>query len=106
MNSNLRVSIVRFVDERFPGFVECEFSDVDGVRYEIEDKAPIFTAETLWSDSIYPAEGSAGCEVLEHMTDGDGREIARITIAKPDGLATSDGVSEFTVFLNQLRFES
>ncbi len=48
--------------------------------------------------------GSAGFAFLELISAGDGGS-ARITIAKPDG-CNSDGLSEFTVFLNQLRFES
>lgn len=80
MKFNLRVSIARFVDEHFPGFVECEISDVDGVRYLIEDKVPIFTTENLWSDSTYPAEGTVGCEILERMTDDHGNEIVRVKL--------------------------
>jgi len=89
------VDIVRFVDEHQPGFVACEFTDSEGRRHTLVDKLPIFTAEDLRSNSSYPQPGVARCEVLAHLKDSKGRNVARITIAKPDLL-------EFIVLESQI----
>lgn len=98
----LRVSIVRFVDEHQPGFVECEFIDAFGIIHTLIDKMPIFSLDDLWSDSVYPQPGLARCEVLGQSQDSQGRRLARVTIAKPDGLESSRGLSEFVVLESRL----
>jgi hypothetical protein len=98
---SLRVSIIRFVDEHQPGFVECEFTDANGTVHTLVDKVPIFSMEELRSDSIYPKPGFARCEVLERSRDSRG-QLARVTIAKPDGLESSRQLSEFVVLESQL----
>jgi hypothetical protein len=42
-SSQLAVWIVRFVDQHFPGWVECEFIDAEGRRHTVRDKVPVFT---------------------------------------------------------------
>jgi hypothetical protein len=86
----LRVSIIRFVDEHQPGFVECEFTDANGTVHTLVDKVPVFSLEDLWNDSVYPQPGFARCDVLERSQDSRGHKLARVTIAKPDGLARID----------------
>jgi hypothetical protein len=99
---NLRVSIIRFVDEHQPGFVECEFTDAEGIVHTLTEKVPIFSFEDLWSDSVYPQPGFARCEVVSWSQDPRGHKLARVTIARPDGLESSRGLSEFAVFESQL----
>jgi hypothetical protein len=98
----LRVSIVRFVDEHQPGFVECEFTDATGTVHTLVDKVPIFSLDDLWSDSVYPQPGLARCEVLGQSQDSLAHTLARVTIARPDGLESSRGLSEFVVLESQL----
>jgi len=98
----LRVSIIRFVDEHQPGFVECEFTDANGTVHTIADKVPVISAEDLWSDSVYPQPGLVGCEVLARSEDSQGRKLARVTMAKPDGLESVKGLSEFVVLECQI----
>src|ERR1700692_4014306 len=97
----LRVSIIRFVDEHQPGFVECEFTDANGTVHTLVDKVPVFSLEDLWNDSVYPQPGFARCEVLARSQDSRG-QLARVTIAKPDGLESMNGLSEFVVLESQL----
>jgi hypothetical protein len=99
---NLSVQIVRFVDDRFPGWVACEFLDASAVRHVLIDKVPIFTAELLDATSSYPQPGSAPCEVLARWQDTQGRELVRLTIARPVGMESTDGLSEFVVAATQL----
>ena len=63
----LRVDIVGFADESFPGFVHCDFIDAKGNRHRVLEKIPVVTTENLWNDSTYPqrvccrARGFSAC---------------------------------------------
>jgi hypothetical protein len=91
----LTVQIVRFVDGRFPGWVECELVDAEGRCHLIIDKFPMFTPKVLDADSEYPTPGTVRCEVLkryERYQDEKGQELVRVR-----SIESTEGVSEFTV---------
>ncbi len=90
----LAVQIVRFVDESFPGWVECQFTDAAGRVHTLVEKYPIVTAETLDADSHYPQPGEVQCEVLNRSQDARGRKLVRISMP---GIETTEGLSEFVV---------
>jgi hypothetical protein len=94
---SLAVQIFRFVDSAFPGWVECELVDAYGRRHVLKDKVPIFTIEDLGADSKYPSPGSVRCEVAERYKNENGNELVRASTAKPDGVESTEGLSEFTV---------
>jgi hypothetical protein len=96
---NIPVKIVRFVDERFPGWVASEFADANGTRHTIIDKVPTFTAEVLDESSRYPQSGSMSCEVLTQWQEDTGRNLVRV--ATP-GLESTEGLSEFVLQAEQL----
>ena len=96
------MSIVRFVDEHQPGVVECEFTDANRTVHTLIDKVPIFSFENLSNDSVYPQPGLARCEVLSRSQDPQGHKLARVTIARPDGLESNRGLSEFVVLESQV----
>ena len=98
----LLLKIVRFVDDYQPGFVACEFTDSNGYLHTIIDKVPTFTSDYLESTSSYPRAGAARCEVLESFRDDTGRALVRITIDRPDGIESTQGVSEFLVLESQV----
>jgi hypothetical protein len=98
----LAVQILRFVDEHQPGFVECEFEDVEGRRHRIIEKIPVLTAERLWSDSDYPVPGTMPCLVLDRRTDARGREVVQITTEYPRHRRCEEGLAEFTVLSSQV----
>src|SRR5579859_5662505 len=50
----------------------------------------------------YPKPGSVGCEVSARWRDSDGRELIRISTARPWGIESTEGVSEFVVLAEQL----
>jgi hypothetical protein len=104
--SNLAVRIVRFVDDGFPGWVACEFDDIEGRRHTIIDKVPIFTSDDLGSDSAYPVSGSMPCEVLAPWRDQSGRELARISTENPLDDKSEEGLSEFVVAASELKGEA
>jgi hypothetical protein len=93
----LAVQIVRFVDDRFPGWVECQFTDAAGRVHTLVEKYPIVTAEMLDAGSQYPQRGAVQCEVLERSEDGRGRKLMRIRMP---GIETNEGLSEFIVLSN------
>jgi hypothetical protein len=99
---NLTVSIVRYVDDREPGWVACEFEDASGRRHTFIDKVPIFTSEKLRLDSGYPRPGKMPCEIIGRWRDADGRELARISTANPLDNKSADGLSEFAVLFSHL----
>jgi hypothetical protein len=99
---NFFVQIVRFVNDGFPGWVACEFEDATSVRHVLIDKVPIFTTLVLDASSSFPQPGCAPCEVLARWQDTQGRELVRITIARPINMESTDGLSEFVVVATQL----
>jgi len=93
----ISASIVRFVDDSQPGWVECEFYDANGHGHILTGKVPIFTDKMLDAHSIYPAPGEIPCEVLKRFQDAKGRFLASVTTDKPCSLESAEGLSEFTV---------
>ena len=100
--AELIVEITRFIDDHFPGFVECSFLDADGRRHLIVDKVPVFTFEDLFADSAYPRPGIIRCQIEREWTDEDGRRLAFINTENPSGVETAEGLSTFTVLRSQL----
>jgi hypothetical protein len=94
---SLTVQIVRFVNDDFPGWVECEFTDAEGRRHIIKDKYPLFTAEILDADSNYPTPGEISCEILERYQDASGRQLIRVSTRSPFYTESTEGLTEFTV---------
>jgi hypothetical protein len=98
----LVVRIVRFVsDDPQPGIVACEFMDAEGRAHTFIDKVPVFTAQNLDAASFYPQPGSAACGVLARWQDARGRELVRITTARPIEIQSTEGLSEFVVLSTQ-----
>ncbi len=98
----LRVEIVAFVDDNFPGWVRCELRDANGMIHTFIDKFPMFSLETLDSESAYPRPGAIQCELIERFHGSDGRELVRVTTARPWFVESVDGISEFVVLPTQL----
>jgi hypothetical protein len=95
----LKVQIVRFVDDRFPGWVEGQFVDADGRVHAVVDKFPIFTTEVLTAESCYPSAGNVRCNVLRLYRNDGGGELALI---KLNDVVSTAGLSEFVVLASQL----
>ncbi|HEX2327590.1 MAG TPA: hypothetical protein VHN74_02620 [Candidatus Angelobacter sp.] len=99
-NMELRVEVVGFVDEAFPGWVEATFRDAAAREHTLRDKVPIFTEAMLDESSHYPQPGLVGCEVVERFRDDEGRELARISTT---GVESTAGLNSFVVFASQLQ---
>lgn len=98
----IAVQIVRFVDDHQPGWAECELLDADLHKHSFVDKIPGFSLELLDANSTYPRPGRIACEVVARWKDVHGRDLARVTTARPRSIESTDGLSEFIVFAAQL----
>jgi len=96
----LRVDVIAFVDESFPGFVRCAFTDADGNRHTFIEKVPCVTTQDLWSDSIYPQQGAVQCAKVEDLGDGTDR-LTRVAIGVLSMEPPSD-LEQFVVRESQL----
>jgi hypothetical protein len=82
----LRVDIVGFADESFPGFVHCAFVDANGKRHTLIEKEPVVSNVHLWTDSSYPQPGMVLCESVERLQDGSNRDLALVSICMKDSI--------------------
>jgi hypothetical protein len=96
---DLRVEIVRFVEECQPNIVEAKFRDSEGRNHTFVDKAAIFSEDYgLDAASKYPQAGVIRCQVLARWRVPAGREVVRVITE----VESTEGISEFVVETNQL----
>lgn len=98
----LKVQIVRYVDDHFPGFVECELIDASGRVHTFAEKGPVVSDEWPGPDDSYPMRGEIRCEILEQWHSPDGRDLLRVTTEQPDHVESTDGVTDFVVLSSQV----
>jgi hypothetical protein len=94
----LRVEIRRFVDDNFPGWVECAFTDAHGREWVFVEKVPVVSMEDLEDTSSYPRPCIIACEVIARH-EGD---VVVVDIARPWGLEATTGQTRFEVRSDQL----
>lgn len=102
MPALLAVQIERFVDDHFPGFVECRLTDAFGRLHLFIEKIPVVTTENLWSDSAYPCVGTIECEVESSLIDEQGRELSWVNTGHPWSIESTEGISSFLVLSSQV----
>ena len=102
----LAVTIVRFVDPHYPGFVECQLNDASGQQHVIIEKVPVVTAADLGPETLYPQPGVIACEISAQWTDEQGRELRRISTAEPWGIESTSREHSFVVLAEQLSAQS
>jgi hypothetical protein len=100
--AELAVEIVRFVDDHFPGFVECVLCDASGFTHRFVEKAPVITPESLDGASHYPRPGAFACVVDEAWTDSRGRSLVRVRTDEPWGIESTAGQACFVVLASQV----
>jgi hypothetical protein len=94
----IKVQIVKFISDQQPGFVECRFTDAWGKEHIVQDKVPVVTDKYLDADSEYPQDGIIACEIIKTWKDKDGRALVTVTTAKPRGVDTTEGLTEFDLW--------
>ena len=96
------IQISRFVDEHYPGFVECILLDAQGESHLFVEKVPVVSRDEHCSTSSYPQPGVIACEVEEQWTDAAGRLLARVNTERPWGMESTAGTTIFTVLSAQV----
>lgn len=99
----IRAKITRWVNDAFPGFVECRFTDRFGREWVAIEKVPVLTNKELRSDTRFPQSVLIACRVVARRHDEAGREFADITIETPWGLEAADGTTSFQLYAEQLQ---
>jgi len=102
--ASIAIEITRFVDDHFPGFVECTLVDAQGQAHAFIEKVPVVTKEHLWSDSKYPCAGFIDCEIESEFSDATGRLLARINTESPCAIESTNGETKFVVLASQLNW--
>src|SRR5689334_19265315 len=98
----VRVDIVRFADQHFPGFIEAVLKDAWGSEFRFVEKVPVVTETDLAVASCYPQPGLIACKILSNWRDGRGREIFTIDTEDPWGVESTDHQTRFDVLEWQL----
>ena len=98
----LSVSIERFVDDHFPGFVECVLVDFDDCKHQFIEKAPVVSTANLSPDSAFPQPGFIACQIQKEWTDEQGRQLVRVNTIEPWGVESTTGETSFTMLRVQL----
>jgi hypothetical protein len=96
------IQITRYVDDHFPGFVECILVDALGAAHIFVEKVPVVSADNLSSASTYPCKGEIECEVCREWQDAAGLAFATVRTERPWGIESTTGETEFTVSSSQL----
>jgi hypothetical protein len=98
----LPVTIERFVDDEFPGVVECVLVDSDDCAHRFVEKAPVVSTVDLSFDSIFPQPGHIACLIQDEWTDKRGRQLVRVDTVKPWGIESTTSETTFTVLREQI----
>jgi hypothetical protein len=98
----IKISITKFISDDQPGFVECKFNDAWNKEHIVQDKVPIVTEKNLNANSEYPQDGVIACELMKEWKDANGRNIFTVNTAKPWGVDTINGLTEFDLLQEQL----
>jgi hypothetical protein len=102
----VRLEIVRWYDDHYPGWVECQLIDAHGKTWTIIEKVPVVTAADLDKDSAYPQPTSIKAALVAVIRDPANRVIVTIDTARPWGIAAIDGTTRFEVWQDQVVYES
>jgi hypothetical protein len=100
--TTVSVQITRYVDDHFAGFVECVLVDAFGLSHTFVEKVPVVSTDHLSAASTYPCASAIECTILREWQDATGVALAVVCTAKPWGIASTNGLTEFTVFASQL----
>ncbi|HVZ37772.1 MAG TPA: hypothetical protein VHI13_00700 [Candidatus Kapabacteria bacterium] len=102
MGHAIRVEIVRWVDDRFPGIVECRIMDADGAEHLFIEKLPIVTSENFDRNIAYPRPGMIACRIVEYLCDPGRRARVVVDMEEPWHVESTAGLTRFILHSEQL----
>jgi hypothetical protein len=98
----LSVTIERFVNDDFSGFVECVMVDSEYCSHRFVEKAPVLSTANLSLNSAFPQPGHIACVVEDEWLDERGRQLVRVSTTNPWGIESTTGNTTFTVVRDQI----
>ncbi|UJR81268.1 hypothetical protein [Sandaracinus amylolyticus] len=101
VTTGIEVTITRFVDAEFPGFVECRLVDAAGMEHLFVEKLPVVASEGVSADGPYPQPGVIACTIVAERTDGE-RALVIVDTDEPWGIVSTAGRSRFEVLRTSL----
>jgi hypothetical protein len=101
-HAELVVSILRFVDDHQPGFVECALTDASSEVHLFVEKGPVVSTMNLVATSRYPVDGVIACEIEATWIDEEGRSLSRVNTERPWGVESTSGQTVFIVLSSQI----
>jgi hypothetical protein len=100
--AEVAVSIIRFVSEGSPNFIEFMLHDAFSEKWLFHDKVPIVSDLYLDEQSAYPVPAGLRCTIVRRYIDGAGRPLAVIDTDQIDHVEELAGEKVFTVRADQL----
>lgn len=102
----LRVKVTAYISNDVPGFVRCEFTDIDGGLHIIEEKVPVLSDQEWDENTAYPFWTLVPGQILDSRVEisitKTGKEIKRkivkISLEKPWGIYDTNDGTIFEVF--------
>ena len=99
---SILIQIVRFVDNNFPGWVECLLTDAESQVHSFIEKAPVVSLDPLTSTSTYPRGGFIPCMVEQEWQSAFGQDLVQVSTEHPYGVASATGRARFTLLKSQV----
>lgn len=100
--ASIKVLVVEYVNDGYPGFAKAILKDVNGKEWIIEDKASHFSDSYLDDQSAYPFEGRIPCVIIQKFKGVQDRNCVQIDISSPIQMSSEDGTTTFNVFEEQI----
>lgn len=102
----LCIKVTDYISNDFPGFVRCEFTDIDGSLHIIEDKVPVLTDQFWDENTTYPRWALIPGKILERRTEilttkagkEKKRNIIKISLERPWAIYETNDETIFEVF--------
>jgi hypothetical protein len=94
---SLIIQIEAFVDDSFPGWVECTFIDAYSKQHRFIEKVPVVTSEVITKTSAFPRKGVISCEIESSHIDSSGENLIQVTTERPFDVVSSGGMTRFFV---------
>lgn len=98
----IRVSIVGYAADPFPGWVEATLVDASGVAHTFHEKGPVIAGDVMDANTHLPHAGVVEGRLMARFTRDDGSKVVIVDTEEPWGIRSSAGVARFCVFEDKL----
>jgi hypothetical protein len=100
--NGIKVEIIEFTHNDFPGWVRCVFTDIHGKQWFFEEKASVVTDVFIDENTLYPVNGIVAGHIEKSYLNDKNQEIVTINTDIPWAIASEDGTTLFEVFRDQI----